>query len=58
MDHQMFTERVKKVMALAREESQRLGHDYGGLSTSSSDLSRKVKVWPLPRSSLGWIRRR
>jgi len=30
MDHQMFTERVKKVMALAREESQRLGHDYVG----------------------------
>jgi ATP-dependent Clp protease ATP-binding subunit ClpC len=30
MDHQMFTERVKKVMALAREESQRMGHDYVG----------------------------
>ena len=27
---QMFTERVKKVMILAREESQRLGHDYVG----------------------------
>jgi len=27
---QMFTERVKKVMMLAREESQRLGHDYVG----------------------------
>ena len=27
---QMFTERVKKVMILAREESQRLGHEYVG----------------------------
>ncbi len=27
---QMFTERVKKVMVFAREESQRLGHDYIG----------------------------
>ncbi len=27
---QMFTERVKKVMIFAREESQRLGHDYVG----------------------------
>jgi len=27
---QMFTERVKKVMILARDESQRLGHDYVG----------------------------
>lgn len=26
----MFTERVKKVMIFAREESQRLGHDYVG----------------------------
>jgi ATP-dependent Clp protease ATP-binding subunit ClpC len=38
----MFTDRVKKVMQLAREESVRLGNDYVGTEHHMLGLNREV----------------
>jgi len=40
----MFTDRVKKVMQIAREESVRLGNDYVGTEHLLLVLSKRVMV--------------
>jgi len=42
----MFTDRVKKVMQIAREEAVRLGNDYVGTEHLLLGLSKKVTVLP------------